>query len=54
MPSLGRLYYPVLYPGFEPLWRYTTSEFNTLNGDPTTKVIFDDGGMQIMLIDGTG
>jgi len=47
-PSLSRMYYPNLYPGLQQFWRYTPTDFQMLNRDPTVDQIYDNGGVQIL------
>ena len=53
VPSLSQNYYPSVHPGFEESWRYTPGDFALLGRDPTVNQIYDSGGVQILLVDGT-
>jgi hypothetical protein len=53
-PALSRVYYPDLYPGVQQVWRYTAADFRMLDRDPTVNQIYDNGGMQILEVMGSG
>lgn len=47
--KLGRIFYQSIYPTYETEWRFTPSDFNSLENDSTVIRVYDDSGVTIYL-----
>ena len=45
--QIGFESYPVLYPGYQNIWRFTPQDFVTLNDSNQTMLIYNNGNLQI-------
>lgn len=48
--TLDRISYPTFYPNYEQYWKFTPSDFENLDNDPTVSKIYDNHDMNIYLI----
>lgn len=49
----GRTFYPEMYPEYEAFWRYTPTDFERLERDPTVAHVFDGGGFDTYRVTAT-
>lgn len=52
LTTLGRLYYPELYPEYEKYWRFTPDDFNNFENDYTVSQIYDNRGLNVYFVNG--
>ena len=48
----GRIVYPQSFAGYEEFWRFTPSDFDRLEHDTTVGRIYDNGDVELYLVDG--
>lgn len=51
--QLGRDYYPAVFPRYQQLWRFTSSDFERLESDRTVAKVYTNGGFDTYAIEGT-
>jgi hypothetical protein len=48
----AELYYPEIFPNYSEQWRYSPSDFEMLGDDISVDWVCDNGGIQILLVEG--
>ncbi len=54
LTRLGRITYPVKFPGYRDQWAFTPADFARIQFDPTVAQVYDNGEFETYRIDGTG
>lgn len=49
----GRQFYPVVWPDYEEYWRYTPTDFERIETDPTVSQVYANGGFETYHVTGT-
>ena len=46
----GKFFYPMIYPKYGSLWRFTPNDFDRLKNDPGAHRLYSGGDLEIYLI----
>lgn len=53
LTEMGRDKYEELYPGYEPLWRFSPGDFRRLERDPAVDHVYDNGEFDVYYVHGS-
>ncbi len=54
LPTVGRIYYENLYPGYREFWNFNSSDFQRLNRDRSVSRVYTNGDYTVHRVDATG